>query len=191
MNDDLVTEARNAVAAVRQMGVDPDSFGGGTLLKFLIGGTPPLSTSVPAVQPASGSEEPDDTPRGRVASWAGLDPDQLDDLIEFDGADARLAVAPSRLPSVKSDKQRVLGLMTIALHRVGFDLDVVPARHVNTVCTEYDCMDQNLPNRLTSTGTVTRRGKRGAFAYRISRPGLDAAKQLFVEFASGTGVVEP
>lgn len=191
MNDDLVAEARDAVAAIREMGVDPDSSGGGTIFKFLTSGAPPVPANVPSVTAVPSAAEAEDTPRGRVAAWASLDPDQLDDLIEFDGSDAHLAVPPARLPSAKSDKQRVLGLMTIALHRVGFELDVVPARHVNTVCTEYDCMDQNLPNRLTSTGTVTRRGRRGAFAYRISRPGLDAAKQLFTEFASGTGVVEP
>jgi hypothetical protein len=126
----------------------------------------------------------------KLARWLDVDPDRILDVIEPGDGEAAVRPPAARLPSTKADRQRVLTLLKLATDRVGYDTPEVRAQAVNALCTEYACADQNLPNNVAARGDlVTRRGRRGAHVYRATQPGLERARELFVELFAGEGIL--
>jgi hypothetical protein len=171
---------RLARAAVVDAGVDPDSPSG---VAAFTAAFERLSTGPSQTRRELRSEHEDDVgmtddPASVAAEWLGVSREALLDAFDFgpDGVD--LHVHSRVLPVSKSGRQRLLALTKLALDRVAYGRDDVDARRVNAVCERYDCMDQNLPGNLKNyENYITRRGQRGAYAYRITQFGLDEAQE--------------
>jgi hypothetical protein len=175
-----------AVRTVRDSHLDPDSAGGAEALRFLLaGGRVHEAASGSSADQGPG---PDLTaPDAAVAKWANLDVEAVRDRVEF-GDDALVRLPVDRLPRAKADRQRVIALMKLAIDRVGYGLDDVSAQRVNAACSEYACVDQNISHNIAARGDlITRRGKRGAYLYRITQPGLQRARELMIELFEGDG----
>ena len=176
---------RDAVAGVTELGVDPDSPGGAVALRFLLDSEGAATTGVSGTAHASPG---DSHPVERIARWVGTDVERILDVVEAGDGGATIRPPAARLPRSKADRQRVLTLLKLAVDRVGYDVPEVRAQTVNALCSEYACADQNLPNNVAARGDlVARRGKRGAYVYRATQPGLERAHELFVELFSGDG----
>lgn len=175
--------------AVRGVGLDPDSAGGAVALSYLLTGDTADRPEQPehrrSDEPQFGPDEQD--PAASVARWVGVDTATIKDHIEF--AEAKGVPRPpnSRLPRSKADRQRVLTLLTLAVNRIGYGQEEVPSSEVNALAAEYASLDQNLPHNISQRGElITRRGKRGAFEYRATQPGLERARDLLRELVAGT-----
>jgi hypothetical protein len=179
-----------AVAAVRELQVDPDSAGGAVLLTLLLketGAAPSRQVEESSVSASTDSVDPAGH-SARVADWSGIDLDRVDDILEFGDEQSLLRLPARRLPRSKADRQRVLVLLKLSVDRVAYDRADVPAKDVNAICLEYACLDQNLPNNVASRGDLaTRRGSRGAYTYRATQPGLQRARELLQEVVNGDG----
>jgi hypothetical protein len=169
-----------ALAAVRELGLDPESPGGAVVLAHLL-----LQDSTVTPHAADDASEPastpgaGDQPAAKVAKWLGVDAERVEDVIELTADEALLRIPVRRLPKAKADRQRVLVVIKLAVERVAFERADVPASRINATCAEYACMDQNLPGNVASRGDLAaRRGKRGAYSYRATQPGMERAKDL-------------
>jgi hypothetical protein len=180
MSEDRVAAA---VKAVRDLGVDPDSAGGAVLLAHLLQETtqPLAGSSAPRSEGTSRVSAVAEGPAGTIAEWIGVDVARVEDVFEFDGDEALLRIPSRRLARAKADRQRVLVLIKLAVERVAYERSDVPASRVNATLTDYACMDQNLAQNVTSRGDLaTRRGRRGAYFYRVTQPGIQIAKDLLL-----------
>ena len=179
----LVGRLGESIEAVRAAGLDPESPGGGLALAFLL--TADARPSVPTPRrDESLPHEGGDTPSTRLATWSGLEEDRLADLFEFSGERAEVRVPIRRIPSAKSDRQRVLALLKLAADRIAYGADSVDSKIVYALCADYGCADQNLPNNLqTRADLIDRRGKRGSYRYRPTQPGLQRAREIIRELA--------
>jgi hypothetical protein len=181
-----------ALETVRSVGLDPDSAGGSTALGFLLADQQASGAAEASQAPTPRTNAPDlvaeDEPAVRLSSWAGVNVQRIEDVIEFGEQEAFLRVPSARLPRSKADRQRVLALLKLAVDRVGYRREEVAAAQINAACAEYSAMDQNLPHNLMArAGLITRRGKRGAYVYRATQPGMERAKHLMVELFDSEG----
>jgi hypothetical protein len=110
-------------------------------------------------------------------------------VVEFEGDELTIRIPAGRLARSKADRQRVLALLTVATDRVAYGIQEVPASRVNAICDDYSCLDQNVPQNVARGGLLARRGKRGAYTYRATQPGLERAKTLLKELVEGDGAL--
>jgi hypothetical protein len=193
MNDERLRMAKEAVAAVRGLDVDPDSPGGAEILKHLLNG-PAIPSSSPTDSafpgPSSDTTTASDPgePAKRLADWLGIDVERVEDVIEFTAEEAQLRIPAARLARAKADRQRVLVLIQLAVERIAYNRTEVRASRINATCADYGCMDQNLPNNVSSRGDLAaRRGQRGSYAYRATQPGIQRARTLLQELFETQG----
>lgn len=191
-DDGRLTAMREAVGAVRQTGIDPQTPGGAILLGFLLDGWPPSRRSASlaqvlglspaaerALEPAA-AEPLDDAPVERLARWMGVEAIRVEDVFELTESAALIRVPARRLPVPKAHRQRVLVLLRLAAERIGYERMELPGADVNATCADYGCMDQNLPQNVKSRAElVSRRGRRGKSFYRITQQGMQRAQDLF------------
>jgi hypothetical protein len=181
VTDERTPAVEEALKAVRDLGLDPESPGGAVVLSHLLGQS---SSHAPRRADAGAAEQvvtdgEDEQPATLVAEWVGADVDRVEDVIEFTGDEPLLRIPSGRLPRGKADRQRALVLIRLAVERVAYDRTDVPASRINATCADYACMDQNLPHNVSSRGDLaTRRGKRGAYVYRATQPGMQRARDL-------------
>jgi hypothetical protein len=191
---DRQKELLAAIDLVREAGLDPDSPGGAAALSHILDGSREQTAAIPASGAPSTSTLPpaeSGDPVGLVAAWAQSDQDRLADLIEFSAEGARLRIPVNQLPKSKAKRQRVLTLLKLAIDRVGYGVDEVTSQQVNAVADDYSSLDQNLPGNVTGRGgLVTRRGKRGTYAYRATQPGIQAAREALQRLLEGEEGVE-
>jgi hypothetical protein len=186
---DRKTLLKAAVDDLRDLEVDPNSAGGAVALSFL------LETQAPDSPVAGGSAKQADSALGgapleRLSAWMKAEPTRVSDVIEVGDASATFKPHSSRLPRGKANRQRVLVLAQLAIARVGYEKQGLPASEVNALCSEYACLDQNLPHNVTTHGDfISRRGRRGSYVYRISEPGLQRAQEVLSELLEGDGEV--
>jgi len=176
---DYSDAAREATRLVRDAGLDPDAPVGvaafNEIFRRLLDGQD-QPTSSPAVTAAPG---PVGDPMHRLAEWLDLSPAAIEDIAAISETGADLHLHTRFLAPSKAARQRQLALIKLALDRVGFDRDAVPAREINELCARYGCLDQNLPTNLEKfENFVTRRGKRGAYSYRLTQYGIDNARDI-------------
>jgi hypothetical protein len=178
-----------ALEIVRQADLDPNDPAGvaivSALLPHLLGELPDAGSSE---EPGSGSRESapkrEDSPTAKTAAWARIDTTRVADIVEFSEDGARPIVVPNRLPASKAQQQRVLGILKLALDRVAYGREEVETKRIYQLCEAYGIADQNIHSNLISRGNfVNRRGPRGSQTYRLTVPGLEAARTLFVELA--------
>ena len=171
-----------AIRTVREAGLDPDSPGGAAALAFLLRDRS-AEAELPSTTGSDGSiSETSETALGKVAKWIGdVQEDALADRLDFDDAEGATPSIPStRLGKGKADRQRTLALLKLAADRKGLGVEEVPVSQINALADEYSALDQNLPHNVAKRGElIARRGKRGAYSYRITRMGLERARELF------------
>jgi hypothetical protein len=136
-----------------------------------------LGQPVPVTAPQTATESNDATPSTLVASWLGSEEEAVQDYFHFGDQSVELQIPSSQLPARKADRQRRLALLKLALERKGYEKSDVPGREINELCERYACLDQNLPKHLQDfENYISRRGKRGSYFYRLTQPGLEAAR---------------
>jgi hypothetical protein len=177
----LTTYIQEAAAIVQDAGISTESYAGGVALDYVLkaqfSATPRETTPQPSlVEPGV------DNRLNRLAEWSELDAEQLRDAFDVGVDEIAVVVSHRHLAIRKSERQRQLVLLKLAAERIANDRQTVPAREVNALCEEYDCMDQNLPRNVQEGGMIIRRGSRGAYDYRVTREGIDAASELLKRF---------
>ena len=177
-----------ALEAVTDRGLDPDSPGGAVALSYLLQQNMQVSDESARLGPPN-ADDADEDPAATLASWAGASRESVMDVFEFADHGVRLGAPSGRLPKSKAKRQRVLVLLKLAADRVAYGAQEVPASQINEIAAHYACLDQNLPQNVAGRSSlVTRRGTRGAFRYRITQMGLDRAKELISSLAAGDAV---
>lgn len=181
MSGPLTNYIQEAAAIVQDAGISIESYAGGVALDYVLkaqsNATPKERTPKPHLV------EPDlDSHINQLVDWSGLDADQLEDAFDIGVDGIAVVVSHRHLSTRKSERQRQLVLLKLAAERIANDRQTVPAREVNALCEEYDCMDQNLPRNVQEGGMIIRRGSRGAHDYRVTREGIDAAAELLKRF---------
>lgn len=189
---DVVASIRAAVATVREAGLDPNEPAGVVALSFALrtstrsnnpnvveSGTIEPAVPVPSEQLLGDAKDP--SPPMRLARWLVVSAEDIEDAFEFGADGVDIALHPRRLPTKKADRQRFLAHVKLAVDRVAYGHDQIPASVLNALCERFDCLDQNLPRVLLDhENYFARRGKRGAYFYRITAPGLEAAKPILL-----------
>lgn len=172
---------REAKRAVEETGIDPDTPVGTAafteLLRTILAGTP-HEPAPRTKDPQRSSNEQVEDPFARVAKWAEVPLEGVQDIAFFgpDHADIQLHV--QLLPASKAGRQRLLTILKLGIERIGYDHMEISARDVNALCTEYDCMDQNLPANLAGwENFIMRRGSRGSAVYRLTQFGVEEARE--------------
>lgn len=189
---DLINALKKARKLIEDAGFDPDSPSGVAALQEMLNRLAPPVPSEPQQTAVPREEESStgtlsDSPAARVATWLGVDIIPVQDIIEFDSEGSELQLPMRTLPSGKLARQRVLGLIKLATDRVGYGKQEVSFREVNTLCDRYACLDQNLPSNLRNfENYVSMRGQRGSHTYRITQPGLEAAREQLLRIIGGT-----
>jgi len=176
------TDFSEAVKAAHESvvgaGLDPDSPAGTAafqeVLKHLL--TAGGSRITPIVE-NQGEPAEDASPAGRVAQWAAIDDVSVRDIVTFGPEGVSFEIPTRQLPGSKAARQRLLTLMKTALDRIAYGVDEVRGELINSLCHDYDCLDQNLAANLRNYEFVRVRGDRRAYMYRITRDGLDRARE--------------
>jgi hypothetical protein len=183
-----------ALEALRERDIDPQSAGGATALGFLLGSgeaaqASPVAAPASTQPPATGASAGGDDPIANLSAWSGIDAVRLRDFFEFsDGI--RLTIPSGRLPKSKANKQRILTLLTLAADRMGNGNPRTGWSQVNAVVGDYAVLDQNLGNNVAKNSSmIIRSGKPKTYVYRITQPGLDEARGLLQSLAAGEGML--
>lgn len=185
---------KKAVKDLKDAGIDPDSAAGGVALGYLLGPPTPASpTFPPAGETLEGVHV---TPTGegpaeKIASRVGVSAPALRDRVEFDEDGARPQVRAAQLPQGTAERQRVLTLLKLTLDRLGVEVEEVPVSRLSALCDEYSALDQNFSTNLAKRDDLmSRRGKRGAFRYRATTPGLERGQELVRALVEGEAVLQ-
>jgi hypothetical protein len=192
MPDELEAALSRALAIVRGADLDPDKPAGTAALTILLERELAGLDHGPREHGSAGAPTRDESPDAgspvvKIAAWARLDQMQVADLVEFCDDEARPIISAARLPTSKARQQRVLGLLKLALDRVGYGHEEVETRRIYRLCEAYGIADQNIPHNLVSRNNlINRRGQRGAQTYRITIQGLDVARTTLLELVNGT-----
>lgn len=190
-----------ALEALRERDIDPQTAGGAIALEFLLGtkemgsaansAPTPSYSSAPPQPSAPATSANGEGPMAALSGWSGIKTARLVDFFEFsDGI--RLTIPPGRLPKSKAKKQRILTLLTLAADRIGNGAQQTGWSQVNVVVDDYAVFDQNLGNNVAKNSSlIIRSGKPKTYVYRITQPGLDRARKLIEALASGDEVLDP
>jgi hypothetical protein len=184
---------RSALELVEGAGLDPDSRAGSVVLRYALetnhrcalGAPPQKVESGQNGSDAQGSGEAGD-PAGSVAAWANVPREAVEDNFEFGAEGGLVKVKTHRLPAQKGGKQTLIGILKLAIDRVGYGQEEVSTRAVNAALAEYKAVDQNVFKHLVGRGDfVSRRGQRGNYSYRLTQPGVEKALELMRSIAEG------
>jgi hypothetical protein len=215
MTTGLLDTLKDAIAALEELDLDPSTPGGAVALRFLLEGQATTgtaghsaSTLAPHSSPAwaaprvdapraggtaaaSGVVESEgEPPELLVASWVGVDPERLLDVLEFPPDGVLLRIPSARLKSSRADRQRLLALLKLAIDRKAYGREEVSTQQINVVCSDYGCLDQNITSNLAAReDLIMRRGKRGAYFYRVTQPGIERARGLLYALLEGDGEI--
>jgi hypothetical protein len=176
---DLVEAFAAARQVVEEAGLEPNSRLGEiafdrAVTLLLDEPSPPPHAAEATPVPAAVS----DGPVAVVAGWLERPPEKLLDICEFSSDGVEIQLWHAQLPERKADCQRLLAMVKLGLERVGFEHELVSARDLNALCTKYGCLDQNMPQNLQKyQNHIVRRGQRGAYNYRLTHAGLQAARE--------------
>jgi hypothetical protein len=174
---------KRAVDAVKEAGLDPDSDLGIAMSREVFR---ELVREAPAGGEAAATQGTQMSPgatdaEARLARWLDVPGERVRDVIALNPEGADLHIHSRSLPPSKRARQRLLGLLKLAIDRVAYERQEVPATEINAICERYAALDQNLPFALTHwKDYITRRGSRGAYTYRISQPGVDEARDVLL-----------
>jgi hypothetical protein len=184
---DRTASLDDALEALRDRGIDPESAGGAVALTHLLSEAPAPSspqavTPTGALVPVGNAGES----ATALAEWGGVSRDEILDIFEFDDESIGIGLSSGRLPSSKAECQRALVVLKLAAERIAGGREVVPASEINEIVSHYGVFDQNLASNVSiKTNMVARRGKRGSWKYRITQPGLDRARIMISTLAGG------
>lgn len=185
---------KKVVEDLKDAGIDPDSAAGGVALGYLLGTSTPASpTPPPAGETPEGvhATPTGETPDENIASRVGVSAPALRDRVEFAEDGARPKVRAAQLPQGTAERQRVLALLKLTLDRLGFEVEEVPVSQLSALCDEYSALDQNFSTNLAKRDDlISRRGKRGAFRYRVTTPGLERGEELVRALVEGEAVLQ-
>jgi hypothetical protein len=138
-------------------------------------------------------EEPYTTPAGaglaRLAAKIKLPEEALADIFDIDNEDAKLHVASSRIPTLKSRATRDVALLIVAARQgAGLDEAWTPVTPVREALTHYNRYDvSNFSSNLRACGDVFNiRGRGPSTELRLTQPGWEAATTL-IRTMAGTG----
>jgi hypothetical protein len=188
-----------ALQALRERDIDPQSPGGAVALGFMLGNSPaaaPEATQPSRLRSSEDSPPPpgsadDGDPLAAMGAWSGVDVARLGDFFDFSGG-IRLTIPSGRLPKSKASKQRILTLLTLAADRIGNGVSQTGWSHINAVVDDYAVFDQNLGNNVAKNSSlIIRSGKPKTYVYRITQPGLDRARELIQGLATTEEILDP
>ena len=185
MNSEQVKELLDkAKQTLRDAEIDPESPLGVAAFPGVWAalGATPLEAAESAGPETGKSRSEADTPFAKLGTWSGLNSNLLEDAIEVQGDYVLLHIPTARLPRSKAGRQRVIAYALLATMRQGFDLHDVPVDSLNELLKHYDAFDQNIWGNLQAEGgSFNRRGNRGSRTYRLTIPGLERARDVFLE----------
>jgi hypothetical protein len=125
----------------------------------------------------------------RLAAKIKVPEEALADIFDIDNEDAKLHVASSRIPQLKSRATRDVALLIVAARQgAGLDDGWTPVTPVREALTHYNRYDvSNFSSNLRACGDVFNiRGRGPSTELRLTQPGWEAASTLIRSMA-GTG----
>lgn len=127
-----------------------------------------LPTTIQEGNPKTGS------PQEKACAWLGTDLSHIEEVFEFQDNEAQVHISPSALPKRSSEAQKQIALYKLAIDKMAYGVDEVPARAIIELCDEHSCKDGNLAKNIKSSEyIVTKSGKKGTMkTYKIKHSGV-------------------
>lgn len=135
---------------------------------------PPPILSGLAAQPIIGSTQAKaGTPQLKLAEWVGTAPEILTEIFEFGDNSVTVRLPQAALPNRMADAQRLLAHIKLAVDKIGYERDEVPAQEMIELFDDHGCKDGNVAKNLkASPYIVPKGGKNTMKTYKMRYSGI-------------------